>query len=245
MKLKIALLLFVFQVGFSQTEKPIKGTVLSDNFPIAKVDVVNFNSKTSTVTDGEGKFVLNGKLGETLIFIANGYDLKRVAINLDMVQLQNNLVNLFKKPEELKEVLIVKMPSIRLSKDQQFEQSKLDDLAMDKIQKTLKNPAIYDGQTAGPDFVKIASMIGRLFSKEKEPMKAKSPPIAFKDLVKINFKFDFYNETLHLKEEEIKLFLEFCEADPKVKLLEKNNNQLALLDFLLQKRDEFKKLKPE
>jgi hypothetical protein len=242
MKLKIALLLFVFQVGFSQTEKPIKGTVLSDNFPIAKVDVVNFNSKTSTVTDGEGKFVLNGKLGETLIFIVKGYDIKRLVINSDMALKENNVVNLFKKPEELKEVLIVKMPSIRLSKDQKFEQSKLDELDMDKIQKTLKNPGVYDGQTAGPDFVKIAGMIGKLFSKEKEPVKAKSPPIAFKDLVKNNFKADFYSKTLHLKEEEVVLFLEFCEADSKSRLLEKNNNQLALLEFLLQKRDEFKKL---
>lgn len=242
MKLKIAFLLFVFQIGFSQSEKSIKGTVLSDNFPMAKVDVVNFNSKISTVTNNEGKFVLTGKLGEILIFIAKGFDLKRVVIDADMMLKQDNLVVLVKKPEELQEVLIVKMPSIRLSKDQKFEQSKLDELDMNKFQKTLKNPGVYDGQTTGLDFFKIANMIGKLFSKEKEIVKVESPPIVFKVLVKNNFKSDIYSKTLHLKEEEVALFLEFCDADPKARLLEKNNNQLVLLDFLILKRDEFKKL---
>lgn len=242
MKLKIAFLLLVFQIGFSQSEKSIKGTVLSDNFPMAKVDVVNFNSKISTVTNNEGKFALTGKLGEILIFIVKGFDLKRVVIDAEMMLKQDNLVVLVKKPEELQEVLIVKTPSIRLSKDQQFEQSKLDELAVDKIQKTLKNPGVYDGQTTGLDFFKIANMISRLFSNEKKTVKAESPPIVFKDLVKNNFKSDIYSKTLHLKEEEVVLFLEFCDADPKARLLEKNNNQLVLLDFLLLKRDEFKKL---
>lgn len=242
MKLKIAFLLFVFQIGFSQSEKTIKGTVLSDNFPMAKVDVVNFNSKISTVTNNEGKFVLTGKLGEILIFIVKGYDLKRVVIDADMMLKQDNLVVLVKNPEELQEVLIVKMPSIRLSKDQKFEQSKLDELDMNKFQKTLKNPGVYDGQTTGLDFFKIANMISKLFSKEKEIVKVESPPIVFKVLVKNNFKSDIYSKTLHLKEEEVALFLEFCDADPKARLLEKNNNQLVLLDFLILKRDEFKKL---
>lgn len=242
MKLKIAFLFLFFQIGFSQSEKTIKGTVLSDNFPMAKVDVVNFNSKKSTLTDTEGKFTLTGKFGEILIFIAKGYDLKRVVIDANIMLKQDNLVVLVKKPEELQEVLIVKTPSIHLSKDKKFEQDKLDDIAMDKLQKTLKNPGVYDGQTAGIDFFKIANMIGKLFSKEKEIVKLESPPIVFKDLIKNNFKPDFYTKTLHLKEDEVALFLEFCDVDPKARLLEKSNNQLMLLDFLHQKRDEFKKI---
>jgi hypothetical protein len=242
MKLKIAFLFLFFQIGFSQSEKTIKGTVLLDNFPMAKVDVVNFNSKKSTLTDTEGKFTLTGKLGEILIFIAKGFDLKRVVIDADMMLKQDNLIVLVKKPEELQEVLIVKTPSIQLSKDQKFEQSKLDEIDMDKLQKTLKNTGVYDGQTAGIDFIRLGKMMARLFAKEKEIVKAEPPLIVFKDLVKNNFKPDFYTKTLHLKEEEVALFLEFCDVDPKARSLEKSNNQLMLLDFLHQKRDEFKKI---
>jgi hypothetical protein len=242
MKLKIAFLFLFFQIGFSQSEKTIKGTVLLDNFPMAKVDVVNFNSKKSTLTDTDGKFTLTGKLGEILIFIAKGFDLKRVVIDADMMLKQDNLIVLVKKPEELQEVLIVKTPSIQLSKDQKFEQSKLDEIDMDKLQKTLKNTGVYDGQTAGIDFIRLGKMMARLFAKEKEIVKAEPPLIVFKDLVKNNFKPDFYTKTLHLKEEEVALFLEFCDVDPKARSLEKSNNQLMLLDFLHQKRDEFKKI---
>lgn len=240
MKLKIAFLFLFFQIGFSQSEKTIKGTVLLDNFPMAKVDVVNFNSKKSTLTDTEGKFTLTGKLGEILIFIAKGFDLKRVVIDANMMLKQDNLIVLVKKPEELQEVLIVKTPSIQLSKDQKIEQSKLDEIDMDKLQKTLKNPGVYDGQTAGIDFIRLGKMMAKLFAKEKEIVKAEPPLIVFKDLVKNNFKPDFYTKTLHLKEEEVALFLEFCDVDPKARSLEKSNNQLMLLDFLHQKRDEFK-----
>jgi hypothetical protein len=242
MKLKIAFLFLFFQIGFSQSEKTIKGTVLLDNFPMAKVDVVNFNSKKSTLTDTDGKFTLTGKLGEILIFIAMGFDLKRVVIDADMMLKQDNLIVLVKKPEELQEVLIVKTPSIQLSKDQKFEQSKLDEIDMDKLQKTLKNTGVYDGQTAGIDFIRLGKMMARLFAKEKEIVKAEPPLIVFKDLVKNNFKPDFYTKTLHLKEEEVALFLEFCDVDQKARSLEKSNNQLMLLDFLHQKRDEFKKI---
>jgi hypothetical protein len=41
-----------------------------------------------------------------LFFIAKGYDIKRLVIHSDMALKNYNLVNLFKKPEELNEVLI-------------------------------------------------------------------------------------------------------------------------------------------
>jgi hypothetical protein len=242
MRLILAALLFVFQIGFSQTEIAIKGTVLSNNFPIANVDVVNVDSKKGTTTDTNGNFSILGKTGNLLVFISKDYELKKIVLNSKFQSFNNLIIQLDLKPEMLKEVLVAKMPSIRISKDRKFEQSKLDDLAMEKYQNTLKNPGVYDGQTPGIDFVKIAGMIGKLFSKEKESVKGQSPPIVFKDLVKINFKPDFFSQTLDLKEEEVGLFLEFCDADPKSKQLENNNNQLALLDFLLQKRDDFKKL---
>ena len=242
MRLILAVFLFVFQIGFSQTEKSIKGTVLSNNFPIAKVDVINVDTKKSTITDINGNFFILGKTGNLLIFISKDYELKKIVLNSKLQSFNDLIIQLDLKPEMLKEVIVTKIPSVHLSLDKKFEQGKQDVLAMEKYQNTLKNPGVYDGQTPGIDFVKIAGMIGKLFSKDKEAVNRESPPIVFKDLMKNNFNHDFFSKTLHLKEEQVGLFLEFCDADPKSKLLEKNNNQLALLDFLLQKRDDFKKL---
>jgi hypothetical protein len=53
---------------------------------------------------------------------------------------------------------------------------------------------------------------------------------------------DFFHKTLALKPNEIALFLDFCDADSQSKTLIENNNVLSLMDFLLAKNIEFKKL---
>ena len=52
----------------------------------------------------------------------------------------------------------------------------------------------------------------------------------------------FYIQTLHLKPEEINLFLQFCEADPKSQTLSKETSVLNIMDFLIYKNSDFKKL---
>ena len=41
---------------------------------------------------------------------------------------------------------------------------------------------------------------------------------------------------------EVALFLEFCDTDPKSKTILENTNPLKLMDFLITKNIEFKKL---
>ena len=52
----------------------------------------------------------------------------------------------------------------------------------------------------------------------------------------------FYLENLKLKEDEIDLFIQFCETDPKSNQVIKDNNILSMMDFLTIKNKEFKKL---
>jgi hypothetical protein len=242
LKILALLLIFVLQNSFAQSEKLFKGTVLSNNFPIAKVDVVNVDTKKNTTTDTNGNFSILGKTGDLLVFISKNHELKRVILNSKLQPLSNLVVQLDLKPEMLKDVIVTRIPSVHLSLDKKYEQKMRNEIAFEREQNRLRIPSVYDGTTLGVDFIKLGSMILDLLRKEKEPAKVEPPKIAFKDLAKNTFEPNFFTQTLHLKEEEVGLFLEFCDADPKSKELEKNNNQLALLDFLFQKRDEFKKL---
>jgi hypothetical protein len=45
-----------------------------------------------------------------------------------------------------------------------------------------------------------------------------------------------------LKNDEIGLFLNFCESDIKLKELLKPDKEIELIDFLIEKNKEFKKL---
>ena len=77
----VSLLFLVFQSVFSQTEKLIRGKVLSEQFPVEKVDVVNFISKKVTVTNAAREFSILVKAGDELIFISKNHDIKKIVLD--------------------------------------------------------------------------------------------------------------------------------------------------------------------
>lgn len=237
------ILLFVFQFGFSQTEKLITGKVLHEKFPVGKVEVANFNSKKTTVTNAAGEFSIWVKSGDALLFISKNHDIKKVILDQSDINKNNLLISLILKPEQLEEVVITKIPSIKWEKDTKWEQQKLDQLALEKAAKAVKNPGVYQGTIEnGMDLMRIGGMIMNLFKKEKEKIKEAPQKIEFITLAKSSCDQKFYIETLKLKPDEIPLFLQFCDADPKSKTLMENHNILSMMDFLSNKNIEFKKL---
>ena len=80
------------------------------------------------------------------------------------------------------------------------------------------------------------------FKKEKTPVEKVVPKPEFKAFAKANYPPDFFSKDLKLKPEETPLFLEFCDADPKSKIIAENPDLLTLMEFLITKNAEFKKL---
>lgn len=236
------ILLFVFQFGFSQSEKLINGKVLHEQFPVGKVEVANFNSKKTTITNAAGEFSILVKSGDALLFISKNHDIKKIVVDQKTIDQNNLIISLILKPEQLEEVVITKMPSIKLSTDKGYEQGKLDKYALEKSARSLKT-GVYNGSIEnGMDFMRIGGMILNLFRKEKEKIKEGPPKIEFIALAKSSCDQQFYIETLKLKPDEIPLFLQFCDSDPKSKTLIENHNILSMMDFLSTKNIEFKKL---
>lgn len=241
-KLLLAIFLLVHQFSFSQTEKLLKGVVSSDNFLVQNVEIINKTSKTSTITNEKGEFIIQAKANDSLYFYAKEYNIQRIKLTTKQLELNNLEVSIYKKPEELKEVVVTKMKSIILSKDKVYEQGKLDDLDLEKKGKKLRT-GVYDGTIEnGADLNRIFGMVLGLFIKEKERPNEKIPEIEFVVLAKNTCDQKFYLEKLKLKPDEVDLFLQFCNADPKSKTIAKDNNILSTMDFLTIKNIEFKKL---
>ena len=238
----LLLLFFVCQSTFSQTEKLIDGKVLHERFPVGKVEVVNFNSKKTTITNASGEFSIVVKAGDALLFILKTHDIKKIVLDQNTIDKNNLLISLILKPEQLDEVVVTKLPSIKLSKDKGYEQGKLDQYAVEKAARSLKT-GVYNGSIEnGMDFMRIGGMILGLFVKQKDKIKKSPPKIEFIALAKSSCDQKFYTEILKLKPDEIPLFLQFCDADPKSKTLIENHNILSMMDFLSIKNIEFKKL---
>ncbi len=134
----VFLLFFVLQSGFSQTEKLINGKVLYEKFPVEKVEVANFSSKKTTITNAAGEFSILVKPGDALIFVSKNHDIKKIVVDQNTIDKNNLIISLILKPEQLEEVVITKMPSIKLEKDKKWEQGKLDQLALEKSARSLK-----------------------------------------------------------------------------------------------------------
>ncbi|PZX92389.1 hypothetical protein DOS84_16410 [Flavobacterium aquariorum] len=243
-KLLTALFLIVCQFSFSQTEKLLKGVVTSDNLLLQNVEVINKTSKKSTTTNDRGEFLIQVKVNDSLLFYAKNFNWKRLKVSKEQIELNNLQVVMFKKAEELDEVVVAKKQNLKLSKDKKYEQSKLDEYATEKFDNNEGYQAMRNGTFVnGLNFVTIGKKLLDLFSKEKETEKESSPEIEFAILAKNTCDQKFYLETLKLKSDEIDLFLQFCDTDPKSKALIKNHNILSMMDFLSAKNIEFQELK--
>jgi hypothetical protein len=70
------------------------------------------------------------------------------------------------------------------------------------------------------------------FKKRKRRSQKNCSRNRLSTVVKNSCNQKFYLETLKLKANEIELFLQFCEADPKSKTIAANYNTLRLMDFV-------------
>jgi hypothetical protein len=243
-KLLFALSLLVCQFSFSQTEKSLKGKVSFDNILLQNVDVINKTSKISTTTNAKGEFIITAKANDSLFFYAKEYYLQRLKLTPEQISQNNLVVPMFKKPEELEEVVIrtVATSAITLRGDKKYEQEIIDKTSLDKAARKPKT-GVYDGTIEnGANLMRIGGMILGLFIKDKEPSKEKVPDIEFVVLAKNTCDQKFYLDKLKLKTEEIELFIQFCDVDPKSKIVVKDNNVLSMMFFLTVKNTEFKKL---
>ena len=228
-KLPFFFLLLVYQFGFSQTEKLIQAKVLCEDFPLQGIEVLNLASKVTTITDSNGKFSILAKAKDTLMFVSKNYEYKRFFLKKEDVEKNNIIIYLTRKMEQLEEIIVISkinFPKIK------FDKNIASQLTIEKAAKNPKPYGVYDGTIENGMGMTINLPSGR----------KKIHEIEFKELMKKSYNDSFYIETLKLKPEEIGLFIEFCDADPKSKTVLENTNPLRLMDFLMSKKIEFKKI---
>lgn len=228
-KLPFFFLLLVYQFGFSQTEKLIQAKVLCEDFPLQGIEVLNLASKATTITDSNGKFSILAKAKDTLMFVSKNYEYKRFFLKKEDLEKNNIIIYLTRKMEQLEEIIVISkinFPKIK------FDKNIASQLTIEKAAKNPKPYGVYDGTIENGMGMTINLPSGR----------KKIHEIEFKELMKKSYNDSFYIETLKLKPEEIGLFIEFCDADPKSKTILKNTNPLKSMDFLMSKKIEFKKM---
>ncbi|MEZ0182709.1 MULTISPECIES: hypothetical protein [Flavobacterium] len=244
-KITIVVICLFCQVMFGQNNSrtSLHGQVVNGSLAIESGYVMNVNAKIRTFIGSGGLFDIMARPKDTLLFTGLAFQSKKIVLTeKDCAQI------LFSVPldlvsNELKEVLVRKDLKVKAFQggnsqalvDMQFEDDK---------QSTAKNTVMYSDQTIkyGTDFVRIFKDVKKLLSKNKEVKEEVISDIAFVEYSKANFKSDFYTKTLGLKEDEIDLFLMYCSNDPESKRHLKPEEKFELIDFMINKNKEFKKV---
>lgn len=233
----IAFLLFSALV-FSQNPVTMTGKVMHQGNPVKNVDVVNITTKKSAVTNDNGDFSIEVKEDNRLIFISKDFLDKNIIVSKYDLAKKSITIQLEAKPIELDDVEVRAKESVK----NLVTYEELAKIRIEKENSPLRNAAVYDGKLINAvDFIQIGKMIGKLFKKKNKKNKSKAENFNFKDYATNNFSKDFFTTTLELKPDETSLFLDFCQADPKSKEVALSEDEFTILDFLINKKTEFRK----
>ena len=246
MKTKVTVLFFLFFMQFSFGQigagKTIEGQVRNDLVPVENVIVFNVNSNVGTVVDPYGSFSVLAKVNDTLVFSSLAFKSKKIVLSEGDFIGAKLIVKLGVFTNELAEVLI--RAKKELSPIQGNTQKYVDLKYFDDEKSSPKNRLMPPNGTIenGMDFVRIyKDVLGVL--RAKNPQKTDFyKETSFSEVVMNKVNYSFFSNTLHLKDDEIKLFLIYCENDSKSRVFMQPSEEFRLMDFLITKNEEYKKI---
>ena len=233
MKIKLTLLFLCFcylQNCFSQN---IKGKVMSKNLPINNVEVINVSSKEVISTNPDGVFEIKATTLNWITFYHKDYDVVKIYID-SLFDFSKSLeIELFQKSTKIEEVLVEKKQP--LLKGMKY--------GMPVIPYNKPSVHFNDGSIPnGMNFIAIGKLIGRLFKNKNKTVIKEKVPVQFRTFTSQSYTSEFLVNSLKLKTEEIEEFLNFCSFDSKSKEAVENSDKLILLQFLIAKSEEYKKV---
>jgi len=243
-KLKIICFLFFCQLSFGQNEnrKSLHGQFVNEFALVDNGYVFNLNSKTRTFISNQGFFDILAKAKDTLLVSSAAFKSKKVILQEKDFAKPLFVVNLESQTTLLKEIIVkgkteIKpaIPSSQKIVDMEFT----DDAKSSPKNRTMPSDGTIE---YGMDFVRIFKMASKVFKKNSAEKAGLNAQVDFSDVVSKGLDRYFFTNTLKLKSEEIGLFLDYCENDPKSKNLLKEEDEFMLIDFLITKNEEFKRI---
>ncbi|WP_035670088.1 hypothetical protein [Flavobacterium sp. 83] len=245
MKNKITLLVLCLccQFCFSQlTRKTVYGQVVNDSIKLENGIVFNVNAKTGTVINQKGFFSILAKAKDTLVFSGLAFKSRRMVLTEKDMSTPLLRVKLIAFVNQLPEVVV--SGNKNLNPITENSQKYVDKQYFDDTKSSPKNRTMPpDGSIEnGVNFVRIYKDVFKVLRKNNPEKTDFTTDKGFTELTMNKVGYSFFTETLKLKDDEIGLFLIFCENDAKSKAFMKSNNEFQFMDFLVTKNKEFKRI---
>jgi hypothetical protein len=233
MKIKITLIYLCFCFFPNCFAQKIKGKVVSNNLPISTVEVINNSNKEVVNTNTEGVFEIKASSGNWITFYHKNYEVVKLYVD-SLFDFNKSLdVVLFEKSIKIEEVVVEK------------KQPFLKGMKYGMPVLPYNKPSVHfnDGSIPnGMDFIAIGKLIIGLFVNKDKTHVNRKEPVDFLAFTVQSYTTDFLVSSLKLKSEDVEEFLNFCSFDPKAKEAVQNSDKMTLLQFLISKAEEYKKV---
>lgn len=243
--LKILLLFLSCQLCFGQmlTRKTLHGRVVNDATAIENGLVFNINAKTGGLIDNKGKFSILAKVNDTLLVTSLGFKSEKIVLSSSDVNSSFFKINLKAVANELLSVVVYAkhVPHNEFGNTQGI----VDTQYFDDKQSSPDNILMIPTGTGNPNAMDVIRVYDKIFKHLFKNNPEKSDfvtDVSFTNVAMHSVSYSFFTDKLKIKDDQIGLFLLYCENDPKSKSFVDHNNQFEIMDFLITKYDAFKNI---
>lgn len=228
--------------GFSQaSRKQLRAQAVNDSLKVENLIIFNVNARVGTIAKYEGAFTIPARVNDTLVLSGLVFKSKKIVITQDDLDQDVLKIQMQAYPNQLAEVLvdqkIIKAPKInpRAESDKKY---------FDDRQSSPKNTVMpnYNAIENGADFVRMYRDVLKILRKKNPKKSALTSGGDFTELVMQKINYTFFASSLKLPDDQIRLFLVFCENDPKAKTITKASTNFELMDFLVTENEEFQQI---
>ena len=240
--IRILVLCLFCQICLGQllTRIPLHGQVVNDSAKIETGIVFNINSKIGTTINSQGFFSILAKVNDTLVFSSLAFKSKKIGITKNHFSTPFLRVKLEILAKQLLEIVVYAKKSIRPL--QGGSRAIVDRHYFEDEKSSPKNRTMPPDGTIenGMNFVRMYQDILKILKLNNPERTDFISSKSFTEVVIDKIGYVFFTNTLQLRDDEIGLFLVFCENDSKSKTLSKSASEFQLMDFLISKNKEFK-----
>ena len=245
MKTKLLYLLLLLPLTiFAQQRELLNGRVISDTIKVEYVSIKNLSSSASVVSDADGKFRINTRVGDTLR--VSGISFSDAVVKVTGENFREGLIviRLTGSITMLDEVVVNGLTGNLAydSKHARIVETPAAKFDVHQINKDLYIKSVA-GNGRGMDFLAIGRMVSGPPKRVTPPKQVFITDKAFAVAVRELYSDKYFVESLKIKKEDITLFLAYCDEGDSVRYLLNADNEFQLISYLSTKSEQYLKTK--
>jgi hypothetical protein len=249
-----AVLLLIPFFGKAQDAGPgtgvLKGRIAEDGEGIPNVHILNLSAERATITNAEGYFNLNARIGDTLLISAIRYERKSFVVTNQMLESPGLRIEMEPFVNQLEEVVLrpynlsgdLTEDLINLDVEQPVTAASLNLPNAYAKKRTQAERQLIEARSGGAG-IPLNPILNAISGRTKMLKKRLARDQAYIQTQEVRARYtdSLFVSDLKIPEIRIPDFMYFCEVDPEFAVLAASEDDLKMWDFLKAKGMEYRK----